>query len=187
MAIIRIRGVLVDMLLDITPAIYKPYVTTDWKGVKILIVRCQNAIYGTMMVNLLYYCKFSQSLINIGFEFNPYDPCVAKKMVNGSQMTIGFHVGDCKLSHKEPKENDKMIEWLKSEYESIFEDGSGNITVSRGKVHTYLGMNLGYRVKGQVKITMYDYVKEILNAFDKAEPKGDGTKTSAAPNNIFKS
>jgi hypothetical protein len=33
---------------------------------------------------------------------------------------------------------------------------------------------------------MLGYVQEILNAFDKAEPKGSGTKSSAAPSNLFK-
>jgi hypothetical protein len=60
------------------------------------------------------------------------------------------------------------------------------MTVSRGKIHKYLGMTLDYTVRGQVKITMFDYVDEILTDFDKAEPKGGGTKTSAAPDSIFK-
>jgi hypothetical protein len=30
---------------------------------------------------------------------------------------------------------------------------------------------------------MFDYVDEIINAFDKAEPKGGSTKSSAAPDN----
>jgi hypothetical protein len=58
--------------------------------------------------------------------------------------------------------------------------------VSRGKIHKYLGMTLDYTVCGQVKITMFDYVDEILTAFDKAEPKGGRTKTSAAPDSLFK-
>jgi hypothetical protein len=33
---------------------------------------------------------------------------------------------------------------------------------------------------------MFDYVNEIINAFDKAEPKGGGTKSSAAPDDLFK-
>jgi hypothetical protein len=93
---------------------------------------------------------------------------------------------DCKLSHRQPKVMDKMIKWLRQEYESIFEDGSGEMIVSRGKVHTYLGMTLDYTVRGQVKITMIGYVDEILIAFDKADPKGCGTKSSAAPDNLFK-
>ena len=186
MAIIRIRGVLVDMLLEIAPDVYKPFVTTDKKGVKQLIVQCLNAIYGTMVASLLYYRKFSKSLTDEGFEFNPYDPCVANKMIKGKQMTICFHVDDCKLSHVSTKVMDKTIKWLKREYESIFEDGSGKMAVSRGKVHKYLGMTLDYTTKGQVKITMYDYIDEILAAFDKAEPNARGTKASAAPENLFK-
>jgi hypothetical protein len=33
---------------------------------------------------------------------------------------------------------------------------------------------------------MFDYVDEIINAFDKAETKGGGTKSSAAPDDLFK-
>ena len=109
------------MLVDIAPDVYKPYVTKDRKGNKQLIVQCQNAIYGTMTASLLYYCKFRNSLEGIGFEFNPYDPCVANKTVDGKQMTICFHVDDCKLSHAKKKAVDRMIRWLKREYESIFE------------------------------------------------------------------
>lgn len=47
--LIRIRGVLVDMLLKIAPGCYDAHVTVDKKGVKQLIVECQNAIYGTMV------------------------------------------------------------------------------------------------------------------------------------------
>ena len=109
MAIIKIRGVLVDMLLDIAPDVYKSYVTKDKKGVKQLVVQCQNAIYGTMVASLLYYRKFCKSLTSVGFEFNPYDPCVANKMINGKQMTICFHVDDNKLSHVDKRQVDKVM------------------------------------------------------------------------------
>jgi hypothetical protein len=58
------------------------------------------------------------------------------------------------------------------------------MTVSRGKIHKYLGMTLDDTVRGQVKITMFDYVDEILTAFDKAEPKVGGTNTSEAPDSL---
>jgi hypothetical protein len=143
-------------------------------------------MYGTMVASLLNYRKFVKSLTNIDFVMNPYDPCVANKMIEGDQMNICFHVDDCKLSHCKTKVMDIMIEYLRQEYESIFEDGSGAMTVSGGKIHKYLGMTLDYTVRGQVKIIMSDYINEILTAFDKAEPKGGGTKTSAAPDSIFK-
>jgi hypothetical protein len=99
MTFIKLRGVLVDILTDIAPDVYKPYVTKDKKGVKQVIVQCQSALYGTMVTSLLYYRKFVKSLTDIGFVINPYDPCVANKMIDGKQMTIIFHVDDCKLSH----------------------------------------------------------------------------------------
>jgi hypothetical protein len=108
----------------------------------------QNALYGTMVASLLYYRKFTKSLIGRGFELNPYDPCVANKIIEGKQMTICFHVDDCKLSHHNPKVMDKTISWLRKEYEYIFEDGSGKMTVSRGNIHKYLGMTLDFTVRG---------------------------------------
>jgi hypothetical protein len=185
MAFIKIRGVLVDILVDIAPEVYKSYVTKDKKGVEQLLVQCQNALYGTMVASLLYYRKFAKSLTDIGFVINPYDPCVANKIIEGKQMTICWHVDDLKASHVKSKVMDKMIKYLRQEYESIFEDGSGAMVVSRGKIHKYLGMKLDYTVRGQVQISMFEYVDEILTAFNKAEPNGAGTKSSAAPDNLF--
>ena len=79
-----------------------------------------------------------------------------------------------------------MIKWLRQEYEIIFEDGSGKMTVSRCKDHKYLGMTLDYTVCGQVQITMIDFLDKFLIAFEEAEPKGGGTKTRAAPETLFK-
>jgi hypothetical protein len=59
-----------------------------------------------------------------------------------------------------------MIDWLHQEYESIFEDRSGQMTVGRGRVHKYLGMTLDYTVRGRVNISMFDYIDKIINAFD---------------------
>jgi hypothetical protein len=124
--------------------------------------------------------------VDVDFVINPYDTCVTNKMIERNQMTICFHVDDCKLVHHKTKVMDSMLEYLRKEYESIFEDRSGVMTVSRGKIHKYLGMTLDNTVRGQVKITMFNYVDEILTAFDNAEPKGGGTKKSAAPDSLFK-
>ena len=47
-----------------------------------------------MVASLLYYRKFVKSLTDIDFVINPYDPCVANKMIEGEQTTICFHVDD---------------------------------------------------------------------------------------------
>ena len=35
----------------------------------------------------------------MGFEVNPYNPCVTNKTVNESQMTVTWHVDDLKISN----------------------------------------------------------------------------------------
>ncbi len=62
--------------MKVAPKVYASYVTTNSKGVNSLLVECYNAIYGTMVADLLYYHKFLSSLKNRGFTVNPYDPCV---------------------------------------------------------------------------------------------------------------
>jgi hypothetical protein len=88
MAFIKIRGILVDILVEISPDVYKSYVSKDNKWSKQLMVQCQNALYGTMVASLLYFRKFVKSLTDIDFAINPYDPCVTNKMIEGDQMTI---------------------------------------------------------------------------------------------------
>ena len=71
--------------------------------------------------------------------------------------------------------------------------------VHQGKVHEYLGLTLDFSTKHQVNILMEEYVKSLISAWDKAEPKvdkdgfelvkskhGQKKKTSAAPENLFK-
>ena len=51
--IIKIRGVLVDILCRISSD-YKAYVTREKRGVKQLLLHCQNTLNGTMVSSLLY-------------------------------------------------------------------------------------------------------------------------------------
>ena len=45
---------------------------------------------------LLFYKKLRGDFKSIDFKINPYDACVGNKMVNGSQMTIVWHVDEGK-------------------------------------------------------------------------------------------
>jgi hypothetical protein len=166
-ALIHIRGPLVDFLVSIAPNVYGLYITVGKKGKKQLLVQCLTALYGTMVALLLYYKKFVESLKSKGFKLNPYDPCVANKQVNGEQLTVCFHMDDSKISHLTPKVVDKMIEWLQSEYENVFEDGTGQMKVHRGKTHKYLGMSLDFSHSNQCRVTMIDYVDEIVVTYEK--------------------
>lgn len=193
--IIRITGVVVDWLVKAAPEVYEPYVFINKRGEKSLLVECHNAIYGTMVAGLLYYRKFTSSLKERGFEMNPYDPCVWNKTIKGKQLTICFHVDDCKISHVNVRVVDHTIDWLRKEYESIFTDGSGKMKVARGKVHTYVGMTLDFTESKIVKVTMFAYIDEIVQAWDKACSEledgyvvvsGRKRIATAAPDDLFK-
>jgi hypothetical protein len=88
MAFVKILGILVEILVEISPDVYKPYITNNKKGTKDLLVQFQNVRYGTLVARLMYYRKFVKSLTDIDFIISPYDPCVANKRIEAKQMTI---------------------------------------------------------------------------------------------------
>jgi hypothetical protein len=62
----------------------------------------QKALYGLLRNALLFYNKLVADLESNGFVLNPYDLCVANKIVNRKQMTVCWHVDDLKVSHSNP-------------------------------------------------------------------------------------
>jgi hypothetical protein len=151
------QGQLAELMVMAAPQTYRKSVTTGSKGEPILFVRLQKAFYGMLKSALLFYKKLVTYLMAQGFEVNPYDPCVVNKMINGQQMTICWHADDLKISHKDAREVTKIEEWLRSIY--------GNVTVSGGKKHMYLGMQLDYSEPKVCKIGMVPYSEEIINDF----------------------
>lgn len=73
---IKITGVMVDILVGITPSTYKQYVIHDG-NTKILYLQVIRALYGMLVAAMLWYKRFKKDLEEIGSVFNPYDPCVA--------------------------------------------------------------------------------------------------------------
>ena len=88
-------------MVQVDPAMYRKHVTYSPNGQAMLYVKLNKALYGMLRAALLFYKRLRSDLENMGFEVNPYDPCVANKMVNKHQMTICWHVDDLKVSHKE--------------------------------------------------------------------------------------
>jgi hypothetical protein len=121
-----LRGRLAEIMIKTAPEIYQKYIYVGPDNKPVLYVKLQKALYGCLRSALLFYLKLLKDLEGNGFKLNPYDPCVANKMVNGKQFTITWHVDDLKLSHVDLKEVDKTIEWLKSIY-------GEDMRVSRGK------------------------------------------------------
>ena len=130
---------MVELLIEVAPEVYCHYVVIE-RGQTILYLELWKALYGMLQSALLFYRKLCRDLENVGFVVNPYDPCVANKMVEGSQLTVVWHVDDMKISHQKKKCVDKFIEWAKS----MYEDKVGKVKASSGKVHDYLGMEMDF-------------------------------------------
>ncbi|CAJ1940735.1 unnamed protein product [Cylindrotheca closterium] len=154
----KITGIMVQILID-KPQEYCEYVALENRK-RVIYVQVLCAIYGMLQSSLLFYNQFQSDLEEKGFIFNPYDPCVANKAVNGKQQTLRFHVNNLISSHMDPKVNDKFADWLNVRYGLTKE-----CTIVRGKIHRYLGMTLDFSVKGKLKICMDDYVKNMLEDF----------------------
>ncbi len=69
-----LRGELAGMMVQIAPQVYRKHVTVDRKGMPILYVKLQKALYGLMRASLLLYRKLRKEMEDYGFKGNPYDP-----------------------------------------------------------------------------------------------------------------
>ena len=173
--IMKITGVLVDLLVRIAPEIYGPFVMIE-NGKRVLYLLLMKALYGMLVAALLWYRKFRGDLETELYVFNPYDPCVANKTIEKKQHTVRFHVDDLMASHVLPKINDRFDTWLNKMYGHY-----GAVKCVRGKVHDYLGMTLDFTIKGTVKFQMFDYVANMIDDFPVHLTKDDVAPTPAAP------
>jgi hypothetical protein len=115
-----------------------------------------------LVSSILFYQKLKNDLMQEGFVINPYDPCVANRMVNGKQHTVTWHVDDLKSSHVDSKVNDDFLQWMEKKYGG---DKNNPVKATRGTRHDYLGMILDYSIPGVVQVDMAYYVKKMVDEF----------------------
>ena len=174
----KITGVLVDLLVEMAPEVYGPYVVFE-KGRKTLYVEVLRALYGMLIASLLWYKQFKSDLEGEGFVFNPYDACVANKLVKDKQHTIRFHVDDLMCSHVDSKVNTRFLKWLNKMYGS-----HGEVKATRGPIHDYLGMTFDFSEPGKLKLDMIDYMSAMVDDFS-TEFKPSDTAPSPAADDLF--
>ena len=170
-----LRGPLAELMVGIDPELYTPFMVTTSKNEKILYVKMLKAIYGLLRSALLFYLKLVRDLKEYGFKLNPYDPCVANKMINGKQMAVTWHVDDLKVSHASDLKITRLIVFLGKKY-------GNKITVKCGNHHDYLGMDLDYTHQGMVKMLMINHIKRIFHDFPEDIGK---SSTSPASDHLF--
>ena len=127
------------------------------------------ALYGRVKsALLLWYELFTGTLQGMGFELNPYDTCVANKMIDGKQCTTCWYLDDNKISHVDERVVTSIMEKIEERF--------GKMTVTRGKEHVFLGMNIRFNDDGTASIRMKEYVQEAISEF--SEPI---TKSATSP------
>ncbi len=151
---VRLEGAMCDLLVRVDPRVYGPYVTTENEK-NVIYVQLTNALYGTLQAAFLFWENLSKFLVEqLGFEINSYDQCVANKLINSKQCTVLWHVDDIKMSHQEQSVLDALVDELDRKYGAV-----KPMTVTRGKIHAYLGMTLDFTEPGKVVFQMDDYIE----------------------------
>ena len=171
--LMKFRNEFVDIMCEVNPE-YEQYVIKE-NGKKVLYVKILRAIYGCIESALLWYELYAKTLKGMGFKLNPYDRCVANKMINGKQCTIAWYVDDNKISHVDPKVVTSVLEAVKEHF--------GELVISRGNEHDLLGMKITLDRKNRnIIIDMEDQLNEAFVMFGE---EVDQTVTSPANKNLF--
>ena len=174
--LLKVTGAIALLLVESEPGKWKKHLRQE-NGKYVIYVLCKKAIYGTMNAALLAYKKLAKLFSEWGFKMNPYDPCVWNMTVDGKQFTIIFHIDDLMLSHLHANIVTMYINKLQEAYGK-----REDLTVTRGKVHEYLGMTVDFRVKYEVKFSQYDGIKKLLKSLPDSM---NGMKNTAAPAYLF--
>ena len=115
----------------------------------------------------------------LGFEINPYDRCVANKVINGTQCTICWYVDDNKISHVDKD----VVSQVLIEIEGYF----GKLVTTRGDAHDLLGMKIDLdRVNKRVEIDTSHHIEEALVMFEQGGDEVQGQVANPGNSQFFK-
>ena len=107
----------------------------------------------------LFWLKLRGNLKKLGFVENPYDQCTMNRMFGKEQYTIQWRIDNLKISCRNKSVINSVLSKLSTHYGEI-----APLTVTRGIVHDYLGMQIDFSTKEKIIITMHDYTNEIIDS-----------------------
>lgn len=155
LVLLKIEGQFVDIMCEVNPE-FLPDVRYE-NGKKVLYVQILKALYGMIESALLWYSLYVDVLEKEGFEVNPYDKCVANKIIDGKQCTLAWYVDDNKLSHVDSRVVDDILETIEGYFPGL--------VIERGKKLGFLGMDIEFIGNGKVKIGMKKYIADTIEEF----------------------
>ena len=119
---LKLRGQFVDIMCQVNPE-FKTNILIE-NGEKVLYLRVLRALYGCICSAMLWYNLYVETLEKEGYKVNPYNRCVANKVINGSQCTIVWYVDDNKISNKDKDVVTKEMEMISKHF--------GDLSITRG-------------------------------------------------------
>ena len=181
LVLMKFKGQFVDMMTKVNPE-YKDLVryetTKSGKKIKVLFLKVIRAIYGCIEAAIQWYKLFTEVLQKEGFKINPYDKCIANKMINGSQCSVAWHVDDCMASHKCKKVLHELGQTMIKHF--------GEMMISTGNDHEFLGMSIHFdRKKKTVVIGMDEAVEKIITTFEEESGEILGTHVKTPSNHYL--
>jgi hypothetical protein len=129
LVIVEVSAKVAKLLIETSPN-YKRFLSKDGK----IFLKLKKALYGCVQASMLWYERLRAVLEGAGLKAHPYDKCYYTGSLNGSVIHVLFHIDDLLMTSKDTKALDDLVSIMKSEFAAI--------TVTRGKKHSYLAMNI---------------------------------------------
>ena len=122
----------VEIICEVNPE-YEKFMKYE-KGKKVLYVLILKAVYVMIESALIWYDFFSTTLSDLGFKLNPYEICIANKLIDEHQYTIRCFVENNKVSHVDENFNSMIADNIK---ENIWK-----LSCTTVKKHKFLGLKI---------------------------------------------
>ena len=137
---------------------YQKYVVK--KGLKkVLYLILNQVLYRCVQSAFLWYKCLVDVLIDISFEVNSYDLCIADKTINGKQYTIIWHVDNIKILHEDINVVKDVILELKEKI--------GKMTVNFRPNYDFLRIKLRFLENRTLEVDIRKYLEDAVKDFSK--------------------
>jgi len=152
----KIEEDFVKIMCDVNSDFVEDIVYENEKPV--LYVQILKALYGMIESALLWYLLYIEVLLKHGFELNPVDKCVANKIIDGKQCTIGLHVDDNMISHVKTSAVDDILKLIEGYFPGL--------QIQTGRKLDFLGLEVEFRDDGEASVGTVQYLTNIIETLD---------------------
>lgn len=171
---VRFEGRKAELLEKIDRKLYRPHICRE-KGIIVIYAELQRAFHGILKTALWFLKEVLSEITELCFVVNPYDHCVANRMMNGHRQIGSWHVDYFLVTHMDAKVHEEFAAWFDMKY-----GRRTSVTMHWGRLQEYLGIDIYFSTSRKMQITMEKCIKEML---EEAPEDCRGTAPTPPPNN----